>query len=130
MPILEYSQVIEWPNNIEAIKEAETTSHILTDIGINEQVFAIASQDESLEPKFCIGAILIFDPLRSVKNKDFVILVHKSKHLPQVRQILIDGPDIYVRSINPLFQNEAPTQLDRKLTRIAGVLIQAKANYI
>lgn len=125
VPIINLNQVIGWPKNIEEIKARDSAKYVLTDIGINKEVFAVIATDETLEPKFSEGAILIFDPTRTPKNKDYVILLTYGKDLPQFRQILIDGPDMYAKTINPEFYG-----LEIDNFKILGVLIQAKANYI
>lgn len=129
VPILKYSQVVEWPKNLESVRESADTQYVMTDISVGETVFAISAQDESLEPKFCNGTILIFDPLKPVNNKDYILFIQNGKLLPQIRQALIDGPDTYAKSINPIFQNDTPVLLDKTQVRIMGVLIQAKSNY-
>lgn len=130
VPIINLTQVMSWPKNIEEIKKNASTKFVLTDIGIHEEVFSVIATDETLEPKFSEGAILIFDPTKTPKNKDFVILFSQGKDLPQFRQILIDGPDIYARTINPEFSEATPVRLEKNKFKILGVLIQAKANYI
>lgn len=130
IPIIDLSLAIDWPNNIEEIKELPNPKYVLTDIEINEKVFAIIATDETLEPKFSEGTILIFDPTRTPKNKDYVIVLNEEKELPQFRQLLVDGSDMYVKTINPEFSDGSLAKLNKNKSRILGILIQAKSNYI
>ena len=130
VPILNLDQVVRWPSNLEEIKEAQKTKYVKTDLEINERVFAIIAQDESLEPKFSMGTILIFDPEKIPKNKDYILFLSEDKNLPQFRQILIDGSDWYTKIINPEFSQGSPIPIDKNKNRILGTLIQAKSNYI
>lgn len=130
IPILTLSETLEWPQNIENIRESKNTKYVMTDIDVNEGTFAVISEDETLEPKFSEGTILIFDPSKPPKNKDFALLLMENKELPRFRQILIDGSDIYERVINPEFSEGSPSLLPKNKFKIVGILIQAKSNYI
>lgn len=129
-PILSLQQLILWPTNIEEIKESSHTKYVKTDLEISERVFAIVTHDDSLEPRFPVGTILIFDPERTPRNKDYVILLMEDKHLPQFRQILVDGPDWYAKIINLELPQTSPFFIDKSKNKILGSLIQAKLNYI
>lgn len=129
IPIISLQQLIRWPNNIDEIRSAKLTQFVKTDLEVNEKTFALKAMDETLEPKFSSGTILIFDPDKDYKNKDYVVLLIQGKELPQVRQILIDGPDVYMKTINPEFSGNRPVKLEKKAFTILGVLIQAKSNY-
>lgn len=129
VPIISLQQLIKWPNNIDEIRSEKLTPFVKTDFEINEKTFALKAMDETLEPKFSSGTILIFDPNKDYKNKDYVVLLIKGKKLPQVRQILVDGPDVYIKTINPEFSSNQPVKLEKNSFAILGVLIQAKSNY-
>lgn len=128
IPILSLTEAVQWPKNIEEIR-AQNTNTVLTDREIHEETFAVIAADETLEPRFSEGTILIFDPKRTPKNKEYVMLLAQDKELPQFRQVFIDGPDIYTKTINPAFAENTPTLLKKGNSKILGVLIQAKANY-
>ena len=130
IPIITLKQAIKWPNNIEEVRENESTNYILTDIDIAEDYFAIIAEDETLEPKFSQGTILIFAPNKEVKNKNYVIMHDENKSLPQIRQILIDGSDMYTKTINPEFSPNGPVKINHENIKVLGVLVQAKANYL
>lgn len=130
VPILTIQESISWPKNIEEIKQNENTKFVMTDINIAEETFAVITTDDTLEPKFSPGTILIFSPSKPVKNKDYVMVLLDGKELPQFRQILVDGPDKYAKTVNPNFPENALLKLEKDKYRIFGVLIQAKSNYI
>lgn len=130
IPIITLQQLVLWPKNIEEIRASTSTQFVKTDLEVNENVFALNAMDESLEPKFSSGTTLIFDPTKHYKNKDFVILLLKAKELPQIRQIFIDGPDVYIKTINPEFSGNYPVKLEKNSFSVLGVLIQAKFNYL
>lgn len=129
VPILSLKQVMQWPDNIEMIRESSETRFIKTDVQTNEHVFAIIEKEGALEPRFPEGTVLIFDSERTApQNKDFVLLISKNKDLPQFRQILIDGSDMYVKSINPEIK-DPPTLVDTTTTKIMATLIQARSDF-
>ncbi len=129
IPIISQQQLLSWPNQIDEIRASKSTQFVKTDLEINEKMFALKATDESLEPKFSAGTVLIFDPEKQYRNKDYVALHIHGKELPQIRQIFIDGSDIYIKTINPEFSGNQPTKLDKNSFMILGVLIQARSNY-
>lgn len=129
VPLISLKQAALWPNNIETIKESSEIRFIKTDVQTNEHVFAIIEKEGALEPRFPEGTILIFDSERTApQNKDFVLLISKNKDLPQFRQILIDGSDMYVKSVNPEIK-DFPTLIDPSTTKIIATLIQARSDF-
>ncbi|MDF1760377.1 MAG: S24 family peptidase [Coxiellaceae bacterium] len=130
VPIISLEQLVDWPNNIETVREQTDHQTVMTDLPTGDNTFAMIAEDETLEPKFSAGTILIFDAQKAPKNKDYIVLLMDNKPLPQYRQLLIDGPDQYVKTINPEFAHKAPVALIDNPCRILGVLIQAKSNYV
>lgn len=129
IPILELNQTINWPSNIEEIRESTATIYVKTDIDPKESLFAVIVRDESLEPKFSEGTILIFDSSRELRNKDYVLLLDNDKPIPQFRQLLTDGPDVYARTINQNLANNPPSLLKKDQSKILGTLIQARSTF-
>lgn len=129
VPIILREESPNWLQDIDQIKANKNIKYVMSDLALTESVFAILADDESLEPKFSKGTILIFDPERKPSNKDYVLLLLKDRKIPQIRQILMDGPDLFCRTINPSFDKGELMTLD-KATKPLGVLIQAKSNYI
>lgn len=130
VPLLHLNETVDWPNNSETIQNTEEARHVMTDIDINDRAFAVIVKDETLEPRFSEGTVLIFDPTKTPKNKDFVVLLLGDKSLPQFRQVMIDGPDQYVKIINPEFSDGSLSLLVKNKFTFLGVLIQAKSNYL
>lgn len=129
VPLISLRHLLKWPNNKNEITSSEASQFVKTDLEISEKTFALKAADETLEPKFSSGTILIFDPEKECKNKDYVVLHSKGKELPQIRQLLIDGSDKYTKIINPEFSNAHPTKLEKNTFSVLGVLVQAKINY-
>jgi SOS-response transcriptional repressor LexA len=130
IPIISLEHVLQWPNNIEEVRQDMNVRYVKTDIDVNEKVFAVFAEGEALEPKFSEETILIFDPERTPTNKCYAILLLPGKSLPQFRQLYVDGPDIYIKLINPVLQDNSPVLLDEENSKILGILIQAKSTYV
>ncbi len=129
IPIISLAQAAKWPENIDEMENSTDNSYVLTDIKSNEEMFAIVAENESLEPRFSDGTILIFDPTRSPKNKDFILLLAGQEKLPQFRQVLTDGSELYAKVINPELAIGSPMKITPEF-RILGVLVQAKSTYL
>lgn len=128
VPVLTLREAIGWPGEPGNIDDHDRP-HIKTDLNVSEHVFAVIGEGESLEPRFSEGTVLILDPEREPKNKDYALLLMEGKTLPQFRQLFMDGSDIYARTINPNLAENTPFLLSNK-TKILGILIQAKSTFI
>ena len=129
VPVLSLTQVMQWPTLRNQLEKDEHTSFVKTDLNVSQHVFSIRATDESLEPKFSAGTALIFDPDRTPRNKDFVLFLGQGKSLPQIRQVFADGPDLYVRAVNPEFPQAAVASFDPAVDRMIATLIQSKTDY-
>ena len=128
VPLISFSQATNWPDNRQSIQENIDDNFILTDIETHDEMFAIKVPDDRLEPKFPRDTLLIFDPRKKPQHKDFALLLENEQPQPNFRQLLVDGPDLYSLSVNPLF---SPDQMTKVLntTRVIGVLAQAKSTF-
>lgn len=106
----------------------ETSEKILVDVGLSRNVFAIKMNDESMEPKFSNGTILIFDVEKEPSNGDFV-LFELSDYSIEMRQLLIDDNKLYKKSLNPTHKDYTISLLSNTYKRV-GVLIQSRTNYL
>lgn len=126
VPVLALEEVVTWPEK-SGTSDGQRR-YVKTDLNVSENVYAILGEGESLEPKFSEGTVLIFDPDKKPRNKDYALLLGEGKELPQVRQLLLDGADIYAKTINPTLSAGAPLLLSSQ-TKILGILLQAKSNF-
>lgn len=130
VPLITLEQAILWPIKEKEIQADLSTRYIKTDLEISDKTFGIVTRDSSLEPRFSDGTIFILEPDKEPHNKDFVLVLMNGKTLPQFRQIFVDGPDWYLKPINPDLAQVAPfTPMENNEFKILGVIIQAKIDF-
>ncbi|KTC84542.1 MULTISPECIES: helix-turn-helix domain-containing protein [Legionella] len=97
------------------------------DFPLSERAFAYLLRGNSMEPQFPDKTLLIIDPYIEEENLDHVLVLPAGKKIPLFRQILIDGEETYIRTLNPAF-NEF-VKLDDNTHKILGVMVQARMNF-
>lgn len=106
----------------------ETKEKLFIDVGLLKQVFAMKMNDDSMEPKFSNGTILIFDADKEPSNGDFV-LFQSFDYSIEMRQLFIDKNQRYKKSLNPLHKDYTVSLLSKTLEKV-GVLIQSRTDHI
>ena len=84
--------------------------------------------DNSMEPKFSEGTILIFDPNKKPTNGDFVLLKSPTDSL-EVRQIIIKNKKTYKKCLNPSHTDYAASEIGEIISYI-GLLIQSRTDHV
>lgn len=67
------------------------------------------------------GSIIVVEPAREAKNKDFVIARFQNRDEATFKQYIIDGPNILLKALNPAY----PTIVVNSDARISGVVTEA-----
>lgn len=100
---------------------------LYVDFPLSENAFAYLLRGNSMEPQFPDKTLLILDPSIKEENLDHVLVLPQGKKIPLFRQILIDGDEKYIRTLNPAF-NEFIKFTDNNY-EILGVMVQARMNF-
>lgn len=122
IPLLEWEQVLPWPKLIQKSGPFPTIS---TDIELGQHAYAIAVRDTTMEPRFPEGTVLIVDPNLKPTNLDFAIVHVEGHSLPNFKQVLIDGEQTILKSLNTDFK----TLLLEKPHKFFGVMVQARMSF-
>lgn len=120
--VLRWDQITPWLANHLDTAEFATA---FTDAKISKRSFALTMQDSAMEPVFPPGTLLIVDPERHYKDRDYVIVQLVQQHHIVLRQLLIDGTNFYLKPLSPDFK-QFQMQRMQATDRICGVLAQAK----
>lgn len=75
---------------------------ISTTVPVGRHTFALRVRGDSMEPEFKEGAILIVEPEMEAQSGDFVI-VQEGDAEPTFKQLTRDGPDLYLKPVNPRY---------------------------
>lgn len=123
LPLLEWEQA----SSPDVGKEIAQPG-IFTDVNVSTKSFALIVKDSSMEPQFPKGTIIIIDPEKQPRDRSFVIAVLNNHPEAIFRQLLIDGPQFYLKPISPDFDHFKMSLMGAN-DRILGVLVQARRNY-
>lgn len=120
--LLAQNEVKDFKSFLDRNQEKES---ITSDIAVSKQAFALRMFDSSMEPFLPENSILIIDAQKKYQNKDFVLLLQDHES-PLVRQILLDGTSIYLKSLNPEFSTK-PEKINTSKFEVIGPIVQYKA---
>jgi SOS-response transcriptional repressor LexA len=123
VPVYNWEEAAHFENNSN-----ENNAKLFTDAAVGESAFVLVMKDASMEPQFPKDTSLIIDPARTPKDRSFVVV--KLHNYPEVvfRQLILDGPDRYLKPTSPDFERFKMTLMTEK-DRIVGVLAQTRRNY-
>lgn len=124
IPLIDFNNILG-----SALNELilESNSKVIADIDYSENIFALKMNDDSMEPKFSKGSILIFDSKREVLTGDYGLLIIDKKIL--IRQVFLKNEKFYVKSLNPNCDNYKITMIDVPY-KCLGVLLQSITHHI
>jgi SOS-response transcriptional repressor LexA len=74
-----------------------------TDVESGAKTFALVVEDDSMMPRYEPGAIVIFDPDHEPQHRNIVLFRWKKTGEVSCAQLLIDGPNRYLKPHNPDF---------------------------
>jgi transcriptional regulator with XRE-family HTH domain len=97
------------------------------DFQLSEKSFAYFLQGNAMEPQFPDRTLLIIDPEANIENLDHVLVIPTGKKIPIFRQVMIDGDEKYLRTLNPTF-NEF-VKFDEEAYNSLGVMVQSRQTF-
>lgn len=86
---------------------------------IEAEPFALRVLDDSMEPEFKRGCIIIIDPTGVAKSGAYVLAEHEGEYL--FRQLREEGKGYRLHALNPRFPC---ILLENRLRTIKGVVVQ------
>ena len=124
IPVISWEDAHRWPTEDATILRQEiiSVSH-----DFSQDAFALISPDHAMEPLFCFHALLAVEPHLTGQDRDYVIVhLHNDNHTV-FKQLVTDGKQNYVRSINPdLIRN---MRLLEENDRILGIVKRATQQF-
>lgn len=126
MPVIEWDWVMNWVDTHgESIKEKlKTWISTEKEVGLNS--FALIIPTNSFGLAFRKGSTIIIDPSQSPIDGDLILVKNKNEENVLLKQFLLDGSEIYIRSVNPEIKSITPFTKDHK---IIGVVIETRFSF-
>lgn len=127
--LLDWDELPITLTNIQNLTEngSKKREIIKTSCSVGKSSFALKMRDNSMLPLFPEDSLLIFDSDKAAKDGSYVLVqIHKYKKII-FKQLLVDDPYKYVKSINPLFKDNA-IKLE-PADKIIAVLVQSQMQY-
>jgi len=128
VPLISWRDAIKWPENEMVHQNTNDATYISTDANVSKSAYSLVIQGCAMEPLFPEGTTIIIEPKRQPQDRDFVVVHLNGENEARLKQILIDGHDRYLKSLNPDFEDIKVTRLN-DADEFLGVMAQAKVDY-
>lgn len=125
IPIIEWASAHTWENAVAASKPSNHSHWVMIDPSVEQGKFVLQINGEAMWPQFQEKTLLIIDPIKEPKNRDFVIAYIKEKNITVFRQLVHDDQYQFLKAINTIF----PTLQLQRNDKIIGVVIQTRNNF-
>lgn len=129
VPIISLNETINWPANVEGVRGREPLEYIAVDLEFTEELFAIRLEGNAMMPRFSEGTVLVFDPQIKPYDGCISLILRQGKMVPQYKEILFDGPEMYIRSVNPALPGSTMELFHDEQFRLLGVLRHARKDF-
>lgn len=107
-----------------ASKRSDTKSTLAVSATYAADCFAVILDNDSMEPLFTEGSILIVDPTKKPKNRDFVLFSVPGSADVYFRQCFKEGQDYYFKAVASMYE----TLKHREIT-LHGTLVESRHRF-
>lgn len=126
LPLITWKDALHWHEIMNNYKALSKYPMVFTDFNVTQKAFGLEVKDSSMEPKFSKGTILIIEPEKQPKDRDFVI-VNLNNHPEAIfKQVLIDGVNHHLRSLSTEINNNIIISSSDKYI---GIVVQSRTDY-
>ncbi len=122
LPLLTWEQIAEWPGNKRDCNSKNEL--ILTDANVSSNAYALKVEDSSMDPVFPKNTILITDPAKEAKDRNYVIAKIQGHPRPIFRQLILDAQNKYLKPLNPDLERYKMAILKNN-DKILSIVVQA-----
>lgn len=122
IPIIDWDKANQWSCINRGLASDVHSKWLLTDPNIDGGRFAIIFNGESMWPRFDADTILIVEPEKTPKNRDFVIAYIYETEEILFRQLIMDGKCSFLKPINDMF----PTIQMSDIDKLIGIVVESR----
>lgn len=125
IPLIDWKQAKNWERDNNDLTKF---NEIILEKKTDKNTFALQLNDASMEPLFQEESILIFDPSKTPKERDFVLVYFSQSDSIVFNRLFIDGKNFYLKQDK---QNGDVNliKLNMPNDKIIAVLIQARLQF-
>lgn len=124
VPLVSWVQAGDFSEAIDLYQPGHAEEWIDTTVAIKQHTFALRVFNDSMEPDFPPGTILIVEPEMDALPGDYVIAKNGDNEAT-FKQLIRDGSDLYLKPLNPRYPMK---KVDDKV-RIIGVVRSAERKF-
>lgn len=128
LPLLEWQAALLGTQAVSQQPNDQTAEFITTDANVSKAAYALRTPDQSMEPIFPRGTIVIIDPERSPKHRDFTLVQINGQSTACLRQMLVENQQTIVQALNADASAVSRHVLQAQ-DRLLGVMVQAKLDF-
>ncbi len=128
VPLITWKDAVEWPQAQTFYQESDTSIYVSTDANVSKSAYSLKIRGSTMEPLFPESTTIIVEPNRAPNDRDFVIVRIGIDPEARLKQVIIDGNDQYLKSLNPDLEDVKVSRLQNN-DQILGVMAQAKVDY-
>lgn len=124
VPILNLAETLSWPTSKALVEKDKSRVWVDTSAKVSDLSYALVADSSTSGGRYPDGAILVFDVIDKINDRDIVIVMFEKRNSPLLRQVIIDADDIYFKPLNP---DLGKIIYDEKFT-ILGIMKQVVIN--
>ncbi|OGT38580.1 MAG: transcriptional regulator [Gammaproteobacteria bacterium RIFCSPHIGHO2_12_FULL_37_14] len=125
VPLIDWSLTRNWERekcNLAKFDE------IILEKQVDKNAFAIRMKDSTMEPLFHEKSLLIFDPSKKPKERDFVLVYISKNDAIIFNRLFIDGEKFYLKQEKTNGDAEL-IKINLKIDKIIATLIEARLQF-
>ena len=119
-------KIVPWEKILDTSETSD--NFISSNVNVSTEAFAVKLNSSHMLPLFPENSILIFDPNKKCYDRAYVLVKLNNHPIPIFKQLIIDEPNWYIKSLSSELHNENLTQLD-SADRIIATLTQSQLSY-
>ncbi len=128
VPLISWKDATTWPKTLAEYKNTNNAIYISTDANVSKLAYSLVIKGCAMEPLFPEGTTIIVEPKRQPSDRDFVVVRLQGEEEARLKQVIIDGKDHYLKSLNPDLEDVRVTRVS-DADQFLGVMAQAKVDY-